>query len=399
MRIKNLLSGLPLESKKILSLILHDQALTKASLSEMSGLKLTSLSRMMQPLEEMKLLGRSEIGESTGGRKPVLYDVDSSKYYLVGIDISRTYTQVILTNLKMQPVRKYRFEMNCESTPKLTLSIILSWIKEVQEKVIKQNGKIIGMGVGTVGPLDRSNGVVLNPENFEAPGWENIPLKSIFEKRLEIPVVIDNGANAAVLAETYYGIGKGIRNVIYINCGVGIRTGLISSGVFVRNINDSEDAFAHMMINVNGDRCSCGNRGCIETYSSIFSIIEKFKELKQEAVEEVNEKFSYIDICRAAELNDPHALKVIQDGAVIMGDGLANLIKLLNPGIVILSGPLIKHSRLFYDICTETALERSRTHGKDKIFFSNGGFFNDNAISIGAAAMVLESFLDNSALN
>lgn len=399
MRIKNLLSGLPLESKKILSLILHDQALTKASLSEMSGLKLTSLSRMMQPLEEMKLLGRSEIGESTGGRKPVLYDVDSSKYYLVGIDISRTYTQVILTNLKMQPVRKYRFEMNCESTPKLTLSIILSWIKEVQEKVIKQNGKIIGMGVGTVGPLDRSSGVVLNPENFEAPGWENIPLKSIFEKRLEIPVVIDNGANAAVLAETYYGIGKGIRNVIYINCGVGIRTGLISSGVFVRNINDSEDAFAHMMINVNGDRCSCGNRGCIETYSSIFSIIEKFKELKQEAVEEVNEKFSYIDICRAAELNDPHALKVIQDGAVIMGDGLANLIKLLNPGIVILSGPLIKHSRLFYDICTETALERSRTHGKDKIFFSNGGFFNDNAISIGAAAMVLESFLDNSALN
>ncbi len=399
MRIKNLLSGLPLESKKILSLILHDQALTKASLSEMSGLKLTSLSRMMQPLEEMKLLGRSEIGESTGGRKPVLYDVDSSKYYLVGIDISRTYTQVILTNLKMQPVRKYRFEMNRESTPKLTLSIILSWIKEVQEKVIKQNGKIIGMGVGTVGPLDRSNGVVLNPENFEAPGWENIPLKSIFEKRLEIPVVIDNGANAAVLAETYYGIGKGIRNVIYINCGVGIRTGLISSGVFVRNINDSEDAFAHMMINVNGDRCSCGNRGCIEAYSSIFSIIEKFKELKQEAAEEMNVKFSYIDICRAAELNDPHALKVIQDGAVIMGDGLANLIKLLNPGIVILSGPLIKHSRLFYDICTETALERSRTHGKDKIFFSNGGFFNDNAISIGAAAMVLESFLDNSALN
>ncbi|MDF2987281.1 MAG: transcriptional regulator/sugar kinase [Eubacterium sp.] len=399
MHIKNLLSDLPIESKKIFSLILHDQALTKAALSELSGLKLTSLSRMMLPLEELKLLVRSEIGESTGGRKPVLFDVDTSRYYLLGIDISRTYTQVIITNLKMQPIKKYRFEMNSESTPKLTLSIILSWIKEVQEKVIKQNGKIIGMGIGTVGPLDRSSGVVLNPENFEAPGWENIPLKSIFEKRLEIPVVIDNGANAAVLAETYYGIGKGIRNVIYINCGVGIRTGLISSGVFVRNINDSDDAFAHMMINVNGDRCSCGNRGCIETYSSIFSIVEKFKELKIEAGERPDDKFSYVDICRAAELNDPHALKVIQEGAEIMGDGLANLTKLLNPGIVILSGPLIKHSRLFYDKCTETALEKCRTHGKEKIFFSNGGFFNDSAISIGAAAMVLESFLDNGAID
>lgn len=394
----NIFSGLTLESKKILSLILHDQALTKSALSELSGLKLTSLSRMMQPLEELKLIAGSEIGESTGGRKPVLYDIDSRKYYLIGIDISRTYTQVVLTNLKMQPVKKYRFEMNGNSTPKLTLSIILSWIREVQEKIIRQNGSIIGMGIGTVGPLDRNSGVVLNPENFEAPGWENIHLKSIFEKRLEIPVVIDNGANAAVLAETCFGIGKGIKNVIYINCGVGIRTGLISSGVFVRNINDSEDAFAHMIIDLNGEKCSCGNRGCIETYSSIYSIAERFRECKKSAAQEMQDKYSYIDICKAAESNDSSARQVIIEGAEIMGVGLANLIKLLNPGIVILSGPLIKHSGLFYEKCTETALDKIRTHGAGKLFFSNGGYFNENAISVGAAALVLENLLENKKL-
>ncbi|WP_027627935.1 ROK family protein [Ruminiclostridium cellobioparum] len=394
----NIFSGLTLESKKILSLILHDQALTKSVLSELSGLKLTSLSRMMQPLEELKLIAGSEIGESTGGRKPVLYDIDSRKYYLIGIDISRTYTQVVLTNLKMQPVKKYRFEMNGNSTPKLTLSIILSWIREVQEKIIRQNGSIIGMGIGTVGPLDRNSGVVLNPENFEAPGWENIHLKSIFEKRLEIPVVIDNGANAAVLAETCFGIGKGIKNVIYINCGVGIRTGLISSGVFVRNINDSEDAFAHMIIDLNGEKCSCGNRGCIETYSSIYSIAERFRECKKSAAQELQDKYSYIDICKAAESNDSSARQVIIEGAEIMGVGLANLIKLLNPGIVILSGPLIKHSGLFYEKCTETALDKIRTHGAGKLFFSNGGYFNENAISVGAAALVLENLLENKKL-
>ncbi|WP_313562413.1 ROK family protein [Ruminiclostridium cellobioparum] len=394
----NIFSGLTLESKKILSLILHDQALTKSALSELSGLKLTSLSRMMQPLEELKLIAGSEIGESTGGRKPVLYDIDSRKYYLIGIDISRTYTQVVLTNLKMQPVKKYRFEMNGNSTPKLTLSIILSWIREVQEKIIRQNGSIIGMGIGTVGPLDRNSGVVLNPENFEAPGWENIHLKSIFEKRLEIPVVIDNGANAAVLAETCFGIGKGIKNVIYINCGVGIRTGLISSGVFVRNINDSEDAFAHMIIDLNGEKCSCGNRGCIETYSSIYSIAERFRECKKSAAQELQDKYSYIDICKAAESNDSSARQVIIEGAEIMGVGLANLIKLLNPGIVILSGPLIKHSGLFYEKCTETALDKIRTHGAGKLFFSNGGYFNENAISVGAAALVLENLLENKKL-
>ena len=394
----NIFSGLNLESKKILSLILHDQALTKNALSELSGLKLTSLSRMMQPLEELKLIAGSETGESTGGRKPVLYDIDSRRYYLIGIDISRTYTQVVLTNLKMQPIKRYRFEMNCESTPKLTLSIILSWIREVQEKISRQNGSIIGMGIGTVGPLDRNSGVVLNPENFEAPGWENIHLKSIFEKRLEIPVVIDNGANAAVLAETCFGIGKGIKNVIYINCGVGIRTGLISSGVFVRNINDSEDAFAHMIIDLNGEKCSCGNRGCIETYSSIYSIAERFSELKKSTAEKPQDKYSYVDICKAAEVNDGSARKIIVEGAEIMGVGLANLIKLLNPGIVILSGPLIKHSGLFYEKCTETALDKIRTHGAGKLFFSNGGYFNENAISVGAAALVLENLLENKEL-
>ncbi len=394
----NIFSGLTLESKKILSLILHDQALTKSALSELSGLKLTSLSRMMQPLEELNLIAGSEIGESTGGRKPVLYDIDSRKYYVIGIDISRTYTQVVLINLKMQPVKRYRFEMNSQSTPKSTLSIILSWIREVQEKIARQSGSIIGMGIGTVGPLDRNSGVVLNPENFEAPGWENIHLKSIFEKRLEIPVVIDNGANAAVLAETCFGIGKGIKNVIYINCGVGIRTGLISSGVFVRNINDSEDAFAHMIIDLNGEKCSCGNRGCIETYSSIYSIAERFRELNKGTADELQDKFSYVDICKAAESNDSSARKVIIEGAEIMGVGLANLIKLLNPGIVILSGPLIKHSRLFYEKCTETALDKIRTHGPGKLFFSKGGYFNENAISVGAAALVLEYLLENKKL-
>lgn len=399
MSVKNLFSELSVESKNIFRLVLHNQAATKSDLSELSEMKLTSLRRMMQPLEEIKLLTRAEIGESTGGRKPVLFDVNPTQYYIVGIDISRTYTQLVITNLKMQPLKKFRFEMNTQSTPKLTLSLILSWIKEVQEKVIKQNGRIIGMGIGTVGPLDRKNGMILNPDKFEAPGWENIPLKSIFEKRLGIPVVIDNGANAAVLAETYYGIGKGISNVIYINCGVGIRTGLISSGVFVRNINDSEDAFAHMLIYAGGSKCSCGNSGCIEAYCSIFTIIERYKSLKSGVSQQDFEKISFTDICNAADRGDEIALKVIRESAEIMGDGLSNMIKLLNPGIVILSGPLIKNSGVFYEKCTETALEKCRAHGDKKIFFSNGGVFNNSAIAVGAAAMVLESFLDNRVLN
>ncbi len=393
----NFIKNLSVESKKILSLILHNQAFTKAALSELSCLKLTSLNRMMLPLEEAGLIVKYEMGESTGGRKPVLYDVNPSRYYIIGIDISRTYTQVVVINFKMQLFEKYKFDMNKESTPSIVVKLISSWIDEVIEKLRKQNSIIIGMGIGTVGPMDRKEGVVLKPDNFGAEGWENVPLKSIFEERYGIPVVIDNGANAAVLAETYYGLGKGVKNVIYINCGMGIRTGAISSGVFVRKINDTDDAFAHMIVDVNGRKCSCGNLGCIEAYSSIYSIIEIFTELSNRTLNyhDDTEQVSYMDICKAAEVEDPIAMKVIEHSATIMGNGLANLIQLLNPGIVILSGPLLKHSKLFYKISTDTAYKKINILNKDKVFFNRGGYFKEDAISVGAAAMLMENFLDN----
>ncbi|QNU65264.1 ROK family protein [Ruminiclostridium herbifermentans] len=397
MDISDIIKNLSMESKKILSLLLHNQPFTKAVLSELSGLKLTSLNRMMLPLEEAELIVKCEIGESTGGRKPVLYDVNPYRYFIIGIDISRTYTQVVLINFKMQFIEKNKFDMNKESTPSIVVNLISSWIDKVIEKLRKQHGTIIGIGIGTVGPLDRKKGVVLNPDNFRAKGWEDVPLKSIFEERYGIPVVIDNGANAAVLAETYYGLGKGIKNVIYINCGIGIRTGVISSGVFVRNINDADDAFAHMIVDLNGRKCSCGNVGCIEAYASIYSINQVFTELCNKTLNYSDniEQLSYIDICKAAESGEPIAMKVIEDSATIMGNGLANLIQLLNPGIVILSGPLLKHSELFYQISTDTAYKRINKFSKDKIFFNRGGYFKEDAISVGAAAILLESFLDN----
>ncbi len=392
----NIFSRLSPESKKIFSLILHNRASTKGTLSKLSGIKLTSLNRMMQPLEDMELLAKSETGESTGGRKPILYDVNPSGYYIVGIDISRTYTQIVLTNLKMKPVKKYRFDMNRESTPKIVLSKILSWIKEVKDKLKEENGSIIGVGIGTVGPIDKKRGLVLNPENFVAPGWENIPLKSIFEKRLGVPIVVDNGANAAVLAETNFGIAKEIKNVIYINCGIGIRMGIIASGMFVRNINDAEDAFAHMVVNVNGMKCSCGNKGCIETYSSIYSIVERFKELNEKSdLGPIPKEVSYVEICKAAEMMKTPAQDVITYAAEYMGEGLANLIKLLNPGIVILSGPLIRNSQVFYDICTDMAFRKSHLQKDGRVVFNRGGQFNKIAIAIGASAIVLEKFLGN----
>ncbi|WP_019851125.1 ROK family transcriptional regulator [Desulfitobacterium sp. PCE1] len=397
---KDVLSSLSPEAKKILGLIMHKGAMTKSQLAKVAGLKLTTLNRMMLPLEKADLIVRTETGESTGGRKPVIYDVNSRRYYVIGIDISRLYSQVVLTNLKMELLEKDRFDMDRNSSPEATLNRILDWVGRVLEK--REHGYVIGVGIGTVGPLDRKSGIILNPENFEAQGWENIPLKAIMEERTGLPVIIDNGANAAVLAETRYGRGKGMKSVIYLNCGVGIRTGVISSGTLVRTINDADDTFAHIVIDVNGRPCRCGNQGCVERYSSIYAIMEAFAEEMAQGRDRRNPNadlpVSYLELCREAEENDTTARQVLQNAAVRMGTGLANFIQLLNPGLVVLSGPLILHSKLFYEVCVEAAKRKRYWDKGGHLVFSRGGAFEENAISIGAAALVMEHYLEPEAL-
>lgn len=205
----------------------------------------------------------------------------------------------------------------------------------LQEKHI--NPKIIlGVGIGTVGPLDREKGILFNPPNFPAPGWVNVPLKDILEKEIDLPITVDNGANTAVLVENIFGAGKGFSNMAYFHCGIGIRTGAIAGGKIVRTINDAEDAFGHMIIDVDGEQCNCGNFDCVDCYSSIPAIVTKFiTALKKGRVSNTTtplDQMQYSDICAAAEEDDDLAKEIIVEAATILGSGLANYINLLNSG-------------------------------------------------------------------
>lgn len=390
------------ESKNIFSLIQKKGPLTKNKLLLMTKIKLTSLNRFMQPLEEQGLVVEVGTGASTGGRKPVLYDVHPSRFYLVGLDISRTYTQVIITNLKMEILDRRRFLMQECFTPVKTVKTISTTLKAMLKALLIDTSMLLGVGLGTIGPLDRAEGVILNPKNFPAKGWHHTWIKRMLQQELALPVMIDNGANTAAVAELLFGSGRNLSNIAYFNCGIGIRTGVISSGTIVRTINDAEDAFGHMVIDVDGEQCSCGNYGCIERYSSIPSIVQKYgsavKKGRFSAVSKPLQEINYMDICDAAEQKAELAREIITDAAAIFGAGLANYMNLLNPDLIVLSGPLIKHSPLFYQVCTRIALKKYYLKEEGKVIFSRGGHFKDSAIAVGAAAMVIESYLNSTVL-
>lgn len=363
--------------KYIFSIIQRNGPMTKNELIDLTQIKLTTLNRELKTLFNEKIIIESDIAESTGGRKPSLYDVNQEEFYVVGIDISRTYTKIVIVNLKLEIVAErllshdYNMETIAEAIP--------SAIKDLISKLQIENSFIAGIGIGIVG------------------GFDVGPLYDELTKEFDTTIFIDNGANAAAIGEYNFGIGKGKNNISYINCGVGIRTGIISSGVLIRTINNVEDAFGHMIIEANGQQCSCGNLGCIEGYVSISNITDKFissmKELNPLSLKKDLNNINYHDVCSLAENNNEVAMNIIKEAALYFGIGLSNYIKLFNPELIILSGPLIQNSKLFYDIAKETAMEKCHIKNND-IEFSSGGHFEDNSIAVGACAIVLEEILN-----
>ncbi|HBF35890.1 MAG TPA: transcriptional regulator [Firmicutes bacterium] len=397
MAIKDILTHINREGKQVFSLLQKSGPLTKNGLLEILKTNFTALNRIMDPLEKEKFIMEVGIGESSGGRKPLLYDLDPKCFYVLGIDISRVYTKIVIADSKMNIISKKTFEMDATFTPEKTVREIALLFQKAVDKLGLHQEQFLGVGLGTVGPLDRSSGIMLRPKYFPSEGWTGSPIKERLEQALGLPVMIDNGANTAILAEYKFGAGKGFQNIAYFNCSTGIRTGAISAGVIVRTINDAEDAFGHMVINCDGEACNCGNYGCIDCYASIYAIVRKYqaalKQGRSTGIDKDIDEIDYTDICGAAEGPEPLAQEIITNAATIFGVGLANYINLLNPGLIILSGPLISYSNLYYQIASEIASTRHYDKEANHIIFSKGGFFGEDAIALGAAIMVVESYL------
>ncbi len=397
MDIQETLTHISKEGKQVLRLLQKGGPLTKNGLLEILKINFTALNRIMDPLEREKLIIEVGIGESSGGRKPLLYDLDKNCFYVLGMDISRLYTKIIIADAKMNILCNKTFAMDNTFTPEKTIQTIATLFQEVLNQLGIGKEQFLGAGVGTVGPLDRFSGIMLRPKFFTCEGWTGFPMKKQMEEALNLPVIMDNGANTAILAEYNFGAGKGYHNIAYFNCSTGIRTGAISAGAIVRSINDAEDAFGHMVINVDGEACNCGNYGCIDCYSSIYAIGKKYKAALKQGRSAIMAKplqeTDYTDICRAAEEHDSLTREIITNAATIFGVGLANYINLLDPNLIILSGPLISCSELYYRIASETALKRLYDKESNPIVFSKGGYFGEDAIALGAAVMVVEKYL------
>ncbi len=202
----------------------------------------------------------------------------------------------------------------------------------------------IGIGVGAPGPLDREQGIVLVAPNL---GWKDFPLRDRIQSRLKLPTTLDNDANCATFGEWWQGAARGGRNVVGLTIGTGIGGGLILNEALYHGSSDMAGEVGHTTIDLNGRHCKCGNYGCLEAYASGPAIATRAREvLVREEGESmipimVNGRFDDITaqiVYDAASEGDQVANEIVRDTARYLGAGIANLLNIFNPDIVVVAG-------------------------------------------------------------
>jgi glucokinase len=221
--------------------------------------------------------------------------------------------------------------------------------------------QIVGVGVGAPGPLDTRSGVVLLTPNL---GWVNMPLRKIIHDRLGLPTALDNDANCAVLGEWWVGAARGARHAIGITIGTGIGGGLVLDGKLYHGASDVAGEIGHTTIDTEGRRCKCGNYGCLEAYASGPNIAMRAIEAAEAGAETSLSrlvdgdlrKITAQTVYEAAREGDELALEVVNDTAKFLGIGIANLLNIFNPEVVVVCGGVtLAGDHLFVPLRREVA--------------------------------------------
>jgi len=208
----------------------------------------------------------------------------------------------------------------------------------------------IGIGVGCTGPVDSTMGVIQNP--YTLPGWEDLPLSSYLKAQFRLPTCLLNDCHAAALGEYWMGAGKRCRHMIYITVGTGIGSGLILNGQLYRGNGLLSGEVGHLALDPAGPLCYCGARGCLEMLAAGPAIVAAAQHAPKngrilEIAEHHHEAITAKMVCQAAAESDPVALQIVTQAATYLGIGIANLLNILTPEIVVLGGGVMQSWSLF----------------------------------------------------
>lgn len=380
----------------VLELIRTRGPISRSEIAEIAKLTPATISNISKELINIDFIKETSLGESTGGRPPVMLELNPDAAFIIGINLGAGNIEGVLTNIEGKILRKTVIKLG-----KVEAITVLDTIKAIIREIIFDSGipneKIIGIGMAVHGIVDSKGGISKYAPYYN---WRDISLKEIIEEEFEIPVLIDNDVNAIALAESWFGIAKSVSNFITIYVGNGVGAGVIINNSIYYGISHSAGEIGHIVVENDGPICSCGKYGCLESIICDTSMLSKYQKLVKDG--KINEKaninaLTISNVYRSANNGNVDAIKLVEEAGKYLGIAIANLVNILNPSLVVIAGEI--------SIAADSMLRKVRETVNSFALKSiaentviKASALENNATSLGAVSIILKDFFKGKSL-
>jgi len=302
------------------------------------------------------------------------------KKYVVGVDVGGTNIKLGVVGPSGKVIARNSFATKPYALNRIKLIAALS--SEIQASIITaglSKKQIAGVGIGLPGLVDYEKGIVRFLPNI--PGWRGVHLKSILQKRIKLPVFVDNDVKVITLAESKFGAGRVVRNLVCLTLGTGVGAALILNGQLYRGEDNAAGELGHMPLNEHGPKCNCGGFGCFETYVGNRPLFALASRMMRTPGMTTQKMFAL------AKKGNKKALLFWKTAAEHIGNGLVGIVNLLNPRLIIIGGGISNNEKFLFKTIAQTIRRRAMSL-QGSAFKIKRAEFKDDAGIIGAYVLV-----------
>lgn len=366
--------------KKIIALLLEKNEITKLDISRILDISITTVSTNITELKNEGIVEDVRSLESTGGRKAIAIKLDENCRYSIGVALTPNHIKIALVNLKKEIIENIRIRHKNNGIENL-ITIIGENIDFVMKKYNLDSEKLLGIGLSLPGTVDFQQGIV---KYSYLLGIKDFNLREKFEY-LNVPIYVDNEANLSAYYE-FLNRKDIVKNLLYVSITDGLGLGIIINGKIYRGDNNSSGEFGHIKVSINGKKCKCGAKGCLEAYTSKNVLVDSYNEATLEDISDIDE-FEELYL-----KNDTATKKVLDKYLKILGTGISNLIMLLDPDTIIIGGDINNILNDKMDILKKNIYKDNLFTDENSCTITMADF--KESYLLGAAMMPIEEFLE-----
>ena len=371
--------------------------LSRAELAARTGLNRSTVSIIVTSLIEEGLIQETDLQSSKVGRPGMLLELNPKGGFAIGIELGVDFISIILTDF----IARVQWREQVCSDPNEDQITILDCAATLTQHALdyglSQGLRPLGIGVGVPGLVDLRQGKLIFAPNLH---WNNVPLRLIWSQHFNLPIFVENEANAAALGEYYFGAAQGVDSFIYLSAGIGLGAGIVLDGKLFRGSNGYASEVGHMTVDPNGELCGCGKRGCWETQVGPRAVLRRVRKTLEsgvpsalcDLVEGDLERISFESVVQAAGQGDSVALRALHEVGERLGIGVANLVNVFNPELIVLGGALNLASTILLPIVERLIRENALTPACENVRVAASAHGID-ACLMGAVALVLDDIL------